>query len=91
MTKRDLIEVLSKKLLRKKDASNIFDFLLNEVKKALKKGEKVSISGFGTFNIKISKSRKMYNPKTKKEIIIEPHRKVRFIPSRKLIEFINNG
>lgn len=50
MTKSDLIAVVAKKgHLTKKAADEAVEVFLDEVKRALKKGEKVVLSGFGTF------------------------------------------
>lgn len=50
MTKSQLINILSKKgHLTKKAAKEAVEVIFNEVSRSLKKGEKVVISGFGTF------------------------------------------
>lgn len=50
MTKSHLVNIVSKKgHLTKKASKEAIEVFLEEVKKALKKGEKVVISGFGTF------------------------------------------
>ena len=52
MTKHDLINIVSKKAhLTKKAASEAIDALFDEVEKGLVKGEKVVLSGFGTFYV----------------------------------------
>lgn len=52
MTKHDLINIVSKKAhLTKKAASEAIDALFDEIEKGLIKGEKVVISGFGTFYV----------------------------------------
>jgi DNA-binding protein HU-beta len=52
MTKHDLINIISKKAhLTKKDSREAIEGLFNEVITALGKGDKVVISGFGTFYI----------------------------------------
>jgi len=63
MTKRELIEILAKKAkLTKKAAAEVVDTFLEEISKALARGEKVKISGFGVFFTKL------FNPKTVKPI-----------------------
>lgn len=50
MTKSQLIDIVAKKgHLTKKAATESVEVFLDEVRKALKKGEKVVLSGFGTF------------------------------------------
>ena len=52
MTKSQLIAVISKKAhLTKKASEDAIEALFDEVSRALKKGEKVVISGFGTFYV----------------------------------------
>lgn len=52
MTKHDLINIVAKKAhLTKKAATEAIDALFDEVEKGLIKGEKVVLSGFGTFYV----------------------------------------
>jgi nucleoid DNA-binding protein len=52
MTKTDLIEGLSNKLgLVKIDAERVVDGVLDAISEALKQGDRVNISGFGTFAV----------------------------------------
>lgn len=65
MTKAELIDkVASGAGLSKVDASKALDTTLNSVKGALKKGQKVTLVGFGTFSVVRRKSRKGRNPRT---------------------------
>lgn len=65
MTKAELIDkVASGAGLSKIDASKALDTTLNSVKGALKKGQKVTLVGFGTFSVVRRKSRKGRNPRT---------------------------
>ena len=50
MTKRDIVELVSRKAhLTKKGAEEAVEVFLSEVGRVLAKGEKVVLSGFGTF------------------------------------------
>ena len=52
MNKRELIEEAAGKTgLTKKDTGNVIDALTDTVKKVLSKGEKVTLVGFGTFQV----------------------------------------
>lgn len=52
MTKRDFVDIVAKRgHLTKKAAAEAIDVFLDEVSKSLKKGERVVLSGFGTFYI----------------------------------------
>jgi DNA-binding protein HU-beta len=76
MNKQKLIDTLAEKTgMTKKGASQALDTVLNSVVDALKKGEKVTITGFGTFEVRSRKSRTGRNPQTGAEITI-PARKV---------------
>jgi DNA-binding protein HU-beta len=71
MTKAELIDkIASGTGLSKADASRALDSTLNAVKMALKKGQKVTLVGFGTFSITKRKSRKGRNPRTGEAITI---------------------
>ena len=76
MNKRELIEeVAGKTGLTKKDTGNVIDALTDTVKKALSKGEKVTLVGFGTFQVIEKKVRRGINPRTRETIRI-PAKKV---------------
>jgi len=71
MTKSELIDVVASgaKISRAAAGKAIASFI-DGVKKALKKGDKVTLVGFGTFSVGKRKARKGINPKTKAEIKI---------------------
>ncbi len=76
MTKAELIDkVASGTGLSKTDASRAIDSTLNSVRLALKKGQKVTLVGFGTFSVVKRKSRKGRNPRTG-EVITIPAAKI---------------
>ena len=54
------------------------------IKKALKKGERVTISGFGSFEIKSQKARQGRNPRTGETIKIPKKARIKFNPSQSL-------
>ena len=65
MTKMDLIETVAGKVgLTKADAGRAVDALLDAVSAALAKGEKVTITGFGTFEVRQRAARMGRNPQT---------------------------
>ena len=83
MTKSQLIEIVAKKAhLTKKAATEAIDVLLNEITRQLTKGEKIVLSGFGTFKVKKVKDKKGRNPQTGEAIINKSHRAVRFTVSK---------
>lgn len=65
MTKADIIDrIASGAKLSKADAGRALDSTLDSIKKALKKGQKVTLVGFGTFSVRRRKARKGRNPRT---------------------------
>ncbi len=71
MTKAELIDkIASSAQLSKADATKALDTTLNAVKTSLKKGQKVTLVGFGTFSVVKRKSRKGRNPRTGQVITI---------------------
>jgi len=72
MTKEELIEkVATGAKLSKADAARALDATLNAVKGALKKGQKVTLVGFGTFSVAKRKARQGRNPRTGETITIK--------------------
>lgn len=85
MTKKDLIDVVSRKAhLTKKAATEAVETFLNEVGRTLSKGEKVVLSGFGTFRVINMKGKTVKIPKTDKMVTIKSHRAPRFTSGKKL-------
>ena len=71
MTKRELIEVIAKKAnLTNKASRDAVEAIINSIRDALKRGEKVVITGFGTFSVRNRISRVGRNPKTGEKITI---------------------
>lgn len=76
MTKADLVEKVAERTgLTRTDVSVVVDSFLDTVKKTLEGGNNIEIRGFGTFKIKLRKSRKARNPRTG-EVVPVPDRKV---------------
>lgn len=85
MTKQQMFDVLAKKAhLTKKAAREAVETFLDEVKKALSKGEKVVLSGFGTFKIVSVKDKPVIVPGTKERKVVKGHRAARFTPGKTL-------
>lgn len=90
MTKADLIESLARKadLLRQR-AEEIVNRLFDDIVAALKNGDKVNLSGFGTFSVSERKARTGRNPKTGAAIEIASSRAVKFKASKTLKESLS--
>lgn len=79
MTKTDLVELIADKAeISKTAADNAVRTFLDGVSKALKKGDKVTITGFGTFSVSARKARTGRNPQTGQAIKIRASKVVRF-------------
>ena len=85
MTKAELLDQVARKAhLTKKAAEEAIDVFLDEVGRVLSKGEKVVLSGFGTFRVISMKGKTVRIPKTDKMVSIKTHRLPRFTPGKKL-------
>ncbi len=72
MNKADLIDSVADRLGHsKKDVTDIVDAFIHETKKAVAKGEKVAISGFGVFEAAARKARLGRNPRTGETVKIK--------------------
>ncbi|OGV96543.1 hypothetical protein A2W24_03450 [Microgenomates group bacterium RBG_16_45_19] len=90
MTKSQLINIVAKKgHLTKKASAESVEVFLDEIRKALKKGEKVVLSGFGTFYMsKVADKQVVPFGKEDKRQTIKSHRVVNFRvgkPFKKLV------
>ncbi|MDO8515276.1 MAG: HU family DNA-binding protein [bacterium] len=75
MSKQDLVDLVAKKAsLTNKAARESVQAMLDAVRDALKRGEKVVVTGFGTFSVRQRAARKGRNPQTGASINI-PARK----------------
>lgn len=85
MTKRQLIDQVARKAhLPKRAAEESVNVFLDEIGRALSKGEKVVVSGFGTFRVIRMKGKTVKIPNTEKYVTIKPHRSPRFTPGKAL-------
>ena len=71
MNKTELVEAIAKKTtLPKKEIETVLASFVETVEKSVKKGEKVQLVGFGTFELSKRGARKGHNPQTGEEIRI---------------------
>ena len=85
MTKRDLIEVVAKKAnLTNKASRDAVQAFIGSIRDSLKRGEKVVITGFGTFSIRQRAERVGRNPKTGEKITIQARKAPGFTPGKTL-------
>jgi len=71
MNKADLVSMIAAKSnLTKKDSESALNAFVETVQTALKKGEKIQLVGFGTFEVRNRAARTGINPRTKESIKI---------------------
>ena len=87
--KADLVDAISDKAdISKKASGAALDTVLDEITQALKAGERVSISGFGTFSVGSRAGRQGRNPQTGATIQIPASKTVRFKAGKALKEAV---
>jgi len=90
MTKTELINRISEiNEIPRKDAVLIVNGIFNDISKALLRGDRVEVRGFGSFVTKSYKSYEGKNPKTSKPVIVQPKRKPVFKVGKDLSDRIN--
>lgn len=90
LTKDKIIsEVYTKLGLRKNDARQVVEQLLEIMKRTLESGEDLLISGFGKFVVKEKKARRGRNPQTRRDLQLRARRVVVFKTSGILRKKIN--
>lgn len=89
MNKKELVEkVAGGSGLSLKDSGAVIDGLINAIKASLKKGQKVTLVGFGTFSVTKRKARKGRNPKTGEAIKIPAGKSPKFTAGKDLKEAV---
>lgn len=90
MNKADLVQAIAKTSeLSKKDAEAALNGFIDSVEEALAKGEKVTLVGFGTFEVKARAARTGVNPQTKAKIKIPASKAPAFRAGKDLKEKVN--
>ena len=75
----------------KKDLEKFTDIILNEIKRALRRGDRVELRGFGVFSSKTQKARISRNPKTGEKVNTPEKRTIHFKMSKDLFKKLNNN
>ncbi len=89
MTKTELIDKISSDTnLSKADASITLNSVIDNISKALKKGDSVALVGFGTFDVAKRKARKGRNPQTGETIKIPANKVPKFRAGKTLKEMV---
>ncbi len=92
MTKADLVELVCERVgSSKKEAVEAVEAVFEVIKECLHRGEKVKVSGFGTFAVNHKRARRGRNPQTGAPIVIDPRSVLCFKPSLILKERVGAG
>ncbi|MGN0482849.1 MAG: HU family DNA-binding protein [Lachnospiraceae bacterium] len=90
MNKAELVAAIADKTeLSKKDAEKALVAFTEVVEEELKKGEKIQLVGFGTFEVSERAARTGRNPQTGKEMTIPASKAPKFKPGKALKDSLN--
>ena len=92
IVKSELLKQLSKNYpnFLKKDLEKFTNIILNEIKSALKRGDRVELRGFGVFYTNIQKQRISRNPRTGEKVNTPEKKTINFKMSKDLFNKLNN-
>jgi len=74
----------------KKDLEKVVSIVLNEIKQALKRGDRVELRGFGMFSTNIQKARISRNPKTGEKVNTAEKKIIHFKMAKEMFKKLNN-
>jgi len=74
----------------KKDLDKFTDIILKEIKRTLKRGERVELRGFGIFSTNKQKARISRNPKTGEKVNTPEKKTIHFKMAKELFKKLNN-
>ena len=74
----------------KKDLEKFTNIILDEIKQALKRGDRVELRGFGIFSTNIQKARISRNPKTGEKVSTPKKRTIHFKMAKEMFKKLNN-
>jgi len=92
MNKKELVDAIGAKVgkdITKKEVEEIVNALTATVTDELKKGEKVQLVGFGTFEVSVREDREGRNPRTGETITIKGSKTPKFKAGKALKEAVN--
>jgi len=90
MNKAEMVDAVAEKAdMTKKDAEAAVNAVMDVIQEALEKGDKVSLVGFGTFEVRSRAARTGRNPQTKEEIRIPATKVPAFRAGKSLKERIH--
>ena len=74
----------------KKDLEKFTNIILDEIKQALKRGDRVELRGFGIFSTNIQKARISRNPKTGEKVSTPKKKTIHFKMAKEMFKKLNN-
>jgi nucleoid DNA-binding protein len=86
MNRNHIVREVARSLADKTEAERAVRETFAAITSALKNGEKVVISGFGTFTMRLRPARQCRNPKTGESVVTGPRRSLKFKPSKTLLK-----
>ncbi|MBR2283543.1 MAG: HU family DNA-binding protein [Ruminococcus sp.] len=90
MTKTELINKVAEQTgATKKSVGEALDAFLEAIQDALVNGDKVTITGFGTFEVRERGEKTVVNPQTKKKMVVPPSKAPAFKAGRALKDAVN--
>ncbi|MDC3036000.1 integration host factor subunit beta [Candidatus Pelagibacter sp.] len=92
IVKSKLLKQLSKNYpnFLKKDLEKFTDIILKEIKRSLKRNERVELRGFGVFSTNTQKARISRNPKTGEKVHTPQKKTIHFKMAKDLFKKLNN-
>ena len=92
IVKSNLLKQLSKRYpnILKKDLKKFIDIILNEIKRTLKRGERVELRGFGVFSTNVQKPSLRRNPRTGEKVHVIQKQTIKWKMSKDLFKKLNN-
>ena len=74
----------------RKDLEKFTNIILNEIKRTLKKGDRVELRGFGVFSTNIQKASIRRNPKTGEKVNVPEKKTIHFKMAKEMFKKLNN-
>ena len=92
IVKSKLLKILSENYpnFLKKDLEKFINIFLDEIRQALKRGDRVELRGFGIFSTNVQKARISRNPKTNEKVSIPEKKTIHFKMAKELFKKLNN-
>ena len=92
IVKSKLLKQLSKNYpnFLKKDLEKFTNIILNEIKRSLKRGDRVELRGFGVFSTNTQKASIRRNPKTGEKVNVPEKKTIHFKMAKEMFKKLNN-